>query len=135
MKSKNQTGLSNQSLQALELEIFGFQAKLLMSGDWILTFNTSNDQLFPELEHADDEVLKSIVLSEDRAAVEWKAIGIRIELTELLIRLAGVDLIKSMAARLAGSAKSEKKAAAVRLNGAKGGRPVMKKKDETKKLF
>ena len=73
------------------------------------------------LEAADDEQLACIEILGGGYGLRWDALDVDLSLPGLL---AGIFGTKTYLARRAGQARSAAKAAAARVNGAKGGRPL-----------
>lgn len=72
------------------------------------------------LEEATDDQLATVEILGNGYGIHWEALDMDISVPGLL---AGIFGTKTYMARLAGQSKSPAKAAASRVNGAKGGRP------------
>lgn len=78
--------------------------------------------MFPELQGRSPEELARVLPSSSGEAVEWEDLDVQIAVAGVLVQLLGPAMTRAFAQR-GGSATSERKAAAARANGARGGRP------------
>lgn len=78
--------------------------------------------LFPELAGEPAEQLAAVRPCFGGEALEWEALDVHIGVAGVLVRMLGPALPRAFAQK-GGSATSERKAAAARANGARGGRP------------
>jgi hypothetical protein len=95
-----------------------------------VTMELSNGYLFgfpvksvPSLKTATPETLRAVRLSPSGAALHWDALNVDLEVAGLVVASMGREAQLRAFAKAAGSVTSERKAAAARANGAKGGRP------------
>jgi hypothetical protein len=82
--------------------------------------------LFPELAGESPEELAKVYTTVSGDGIYWDDLDVGIEVSGILARILGDALLKSFASR-GGSSTSERKAAAARANGRKGGRPRKKR--------
>lgn len=80
----------------------------------------------PALEAASPAQLQAVRLSPSGAALHWDALDVDLEVPGLVVASMGREAQLRAFAKAAGSVTSEKKAAAARANGAKGGRPRLR---------
>jgi hypothetical protein len=80
-------------------------------------------ELIPELEGLSPAVLASVSVSPAGDAVSWRAADIDLYIPGLVERAFGERIFAASSGRRGGRRKSEAKAAAARMNGARGGRP------------
>lgn len=78
--------------------------------------------VLPGLDSASDEELAGVGVFDNGADIEWPALDVQMTVMAILQRTFGI-VTASESARRAGSVTSAAKAAAVRENGKKGGRP------------
>ncbi|HEX2080960.1 MAG TPA: DUF2442 domain-containing protein [Longimicrobium sp.] len=78
--------------------------------------------MYPELEGRSPAELERVMPSPSGEAVEWEDLDVQIAVAGVLVRMLGPAMLRAFAQR-GGSATSERKAAAARANGARGGRP------------
>lgn len=78
--------------------------------------------LLDELDGANAALLARVRPSPSGDALEWDELDVHISVAGILAHMLGPELVRAFARR-GGSATSEKKAAASRANGRKGGRP------------
>lgn len=79
-------------------------------------------ELFPELAGRSAAQLAAVQPCFGGEALEWEALDVHIGVAGVLVRMLGPALPRAFAQK-GGSATSERKAAAARANGARGGRP------------
>jgi hypothetical protein len=79
-------------------------------------------ELYPELEGRSPAQLARVLPSPSGEAVEWEDLDVQIAVAGVLVRMLGPAMMRAFAQR-GGAATSERKAAAARANGARGGRP------------
>jgi hypothetical protein len=77
----------------------------------------------PELATASASQLAAVQVMPGGRTLYWEALDVGVSVPELLLDSVGRRDKLSELARIAGSTKSRAKAAASRMNGAKGGRP------------
>lgn len=82
--------------------------------------------LFPELAGETPDELAKVYTTDSGDGIYWDDLDVGIEVSGILARILGDALLKSFASR-GGSSTSERKAAAARANGRKGGRPRKKR--------
>ena len=80
-------------------------------------------ELIPELEGWPLGVLASVTVSPAGDAASWRAADIDLYIPGLVERAFGERIFAASSGRRGGRRKSEAKAAAARMNGARGGRP------------
>jgi hypothetical protein len=97
--------------------------------DWSFTFNPRR---LPELANATEAELADVRLLGVGNTIEWTTLDGHRGVGSIITALLGESYIKSLAARISGSKTSERKAAAVRANGALGGRPKGSIKSQAK---
>ena len=78
--------------------------------------------LYPELSGRPPEQLAAVQPAFAGEALEWEALDLHIGVAGVLVRMLGPALPRAFAQK-GGSSTSERKAAAARANGARGGRP------------
>jgi hypothetical protein len=78
--------------------------------------------LYPELAGRSPEQLAAVQPAFSGEALEWEDLDVHIAVAGVLVRMLGPALPRAFAQK-GGSATSERKAAAARANGARGGRP------------
>ena len=78
--------------------------------------------LYPELAGRSVEQLESVQPAFSGEALEWEALDVHIGVAGVLVKMLGPAMPRAFAQR-GGSSTSERKAAAARANGARGGRP------------
>jgi hypothetical protein len=78
--------------------------------------------MYPELEGRSAAQLARVLPSPSGEAVEWEDLDVHIAVAGVLVRMLGPAMMRAFAQR-GGAATSERKAAAARANGARGGRP------------
>jgi hypothetical protein len=76
----------------------------------------------PALQNADALQLAAVVVSPSGRGLHWDAIDVDLDVPGLILEAIG-DGVRSQIARIAGASTSDRKAAAARANGARGGRP------------
>lgn len=79
-------------------------------------------EMYPELEGRSPAQLARVMPSPSGEAVEWEDLDVQVAVAGVLVRMLGPAMMRAFAQR-GGSATSERKAAAARANGARGGRP------------
>lgn len=79
-------------------------------------------QLYPELAGRSPEQLAAVQPAFGGEALEWEDIDVHIGVAGVLVRMLGPALPRAFAQR-GGASTSDRKAAAARANGARGGRP------------
>jgi hypothetical protein len=77
---------------------------------------------FEELAGRPAEDLRAVEPSPSGEGLEWEALDVHISVPGILAHMLGPELVRAFAAR-GGRSTSDKKAAAARANGRKGGRP------------
>lgn len=82
--------------------------------------------LFEELADLTPEELAQVEVDLSEEALSWEEFDIDISVPGILVRILGDSMLRAFASR-GGSSTSEKKAAAARANGRKGGRPRKKR--------
>lgn len=95
-----------------------------------VVMETSTGHLFgfpaagvPALRNASPDDLRKVELSPSGSGLHWETLDVDLDVPALIVSVLGQeDKIRELA-RSAGSVTSERKAAAARVNGAKGGRP------------
>jgi hypothetical protein len=93
-----------------------------------LTFRNGGSMMIPRrmiagLDHASDSVLRSVTISPAGDALSWRSADVDVFVPGLVERTFGTRLFAAATGRRGGRRRSKAKAAAARLNGAKGGRP------------
>jgi hypothetical protein len=78
------------------------------------------------LKGASSAALRRVVISPSGSGLHWEELDVDLDVASVIVGALGRDAQVRELARLAGSVSSERKAAAARLNGAKGGRPRAK---------
>jgi Protein of unknown function (DUF2442) len=78
--------------------------------------------MYPELQGCSPAQLERVMPSPSGEAVEWEDLDVQIAVAGVLVQMLGPAMMRAFAQR-GGSATSERKAAAARANGARGGRP------------
>ncbi len=91
----------------------------LLTG-WAFSFNP---QVLAELKNADETELADVRIIGAGFTLEWTKLDVHIGIGAIIVVLLGEGFLKSERARAMGKTTSERKAAAVRENGRKGGRP------------
>jgi hypothetical protein len=80
----------------------------------------------PALRNASPEALTHVELSPSGSGLHWEQLDVDLDIPALIVSVLGrKDKIRELA-RSAGSVTSERKAAAARVNGTRGGRPAIK---------
>lgn len=79
--------------------------------------------MIPGLEGASASTLKAIEISPAGDAVSWRSLDVDVYVPGLVERAFGNRLFAAATGRRGGRRRSKAKAAAARINGAKGGRP------------
>ncbi|PWT82035.1 MAG: DUF2442 domain-containing protein [Blastocatellia bacterium] len=80
-------------------------------------------RLIPGLDQATNSALESVSISPAGDALSWRSIDVDVYVPGLIERTFGSRLLAAASGRRGGRRKSKAKAAAARMNGAKGGRP------------
>ena len=80
-------------------------------------------RLVPGLERASRTTIASIVISPAGDALSWPALDVDVYVPGLIERAFGTRLLAASTGRRGGRRRSKAKAAAAKINGAKGGRP------------
>jgi hypothetical protein len=80
-------------------------------------------QMVPGLSRAPIAALQSVSISPAGDALAWRAVDVDVYVPGLIERTFGARLLAAASGRRGGRRKSKAKAAAARVNGAKGGRP------------
>jgi hypothetical protein len=81
----------------------------------------------PALRSASPDDLKKVELSPSGSGLHWETLDVDLDVPALVVSVLGqADKIRELA-RSAGSVTSERKAAAARVNGTKGGRPSVRR--------
>lgn len=83
-----------------------------------------------ELDGADGAILAEVEPVSGGEGLAWNALDVHISVPGILATMLGPELVRAFARR-GGSATSERKAAAARENGRKGGRPRKRARDGT----
>jgi hypothetical protein len=78
--------------------------------------------MLPELDGAPPEALERVEPISGGEGIGWEALDVQISVPGILAGMLGPELVRAFAAR-GGRSTSERKAAAARANGRKGGRP------------
>jgi len=78
--------------------------------------------MFPELAGRSAAQLAAVQPASSGEALEWEELDVHIAVAGVLVRMLGPAMLRAFAQR-GGSSTSERKAAAARTNGARGGRP------------
>ena len=78
--------------------------------------------LFPELQGRTADELSEVAASPSGEGLCWDALDVHIETAGVLVALLGPSMVRAFAS-VGGRATSERKAAAARANGTRGGRP------------
>lgn len=84
--------------------------------------------LFPELEGATPRELMYVEVSPSGEGLLWEHLDVHIETAGVLVAMLGPSMFRAFAS-VGGRATSERKAAAARENGRKGGRPRKQSRD------
>ncbi|MBW3655163.1 MAG: DUF2442 domain-containing protein, partial [Gemmatimonadetes bacterium] len=87
-----------------------------------IAFPTS---LYPELDRLTPEQLATMEIAPNGEALLWEEYDIGYEVAGIVVDILGDSMLRAFASR-GGSSTSERKAAAARANGRKGGRPRKK---------
>ena len=80
-------------------------------------------RMVPGLDRAATSVLQSVSISPAGDALSWRSVEVDVYVPGLIERTFGTRLLAAASGRRGGRRKSKAKAAAARMNGAKGGRP------------
>jgi hypothetical protein len=80
-------------------------------------------RMVPGLARARASVLESVIISPAGDALSWRSVDVDVYVPGLIEHTFGTRLLAAAAGRRGGRRKSKAKAAAARINGAKGGRP------------
>ena len=80
-------------------------------------------QMIPSLDHAPASALGSISISPAGDALAWRSLDVDVYVPGLVERAFGTRLFAAATGRRGGRRRSKTKAAAAKVNGAKGGRP------------
>jgi len=80
-------------------------------------------RMIPGLDHASTSALESVSISPAGDALSWRSVDIDAFVPGLIERTFGSRLLAAASGRRGGRRKSKARAAAARVNGAKGGRP------------
>lgn len=95
-----------------------------------IVMETSSGHLFgfptagvPALRNASPDDLRKVELSPSGSGLHWETLDVDLAVAALIVSVLGQEDKVRELARSAGSVTSERKAAAARSNGAKGGRP------------
>jgi Protein of unknown function (DUF2442) len=80
-------------------------------------------KIVPGLEHAAESKIESIVVSPAGDALSWPSLDVDVYIPGLVERAFGTRLFAASTGRRGGRRRSTAKAAAAKVNGAKGGRP------------
>jgi len=80
-------------------------------------------RIIPGLERASASKMESIVVSPAGDALSWPALDVDVYIPGLVERAFGARLFAAATGRRGGRKRSKAKAAAAKVNGAKGGRP------------
>jgi hypothetical protein len=78
--------------------------------------------MFPELQGRTPHELRALEISPSGDGLHWDDIDVHIETAGVLVEMLGASMYRAFAS-VGGKARTERKAAAARANGAKGGRP------------
>ena len=78
--------------------------------------------MFPELQGHTPGELRALEISPSGDGLHWDEIDVHIETAGVLVEMLGPSMFRAFAS-VGGKARTERKAAAARANGAKGGRP------------
>lgn len=78
--------------------------------------------LYPELEGRTPEELARVEVSPSGEGLHWDEIDVHLATASVLVTILGPSMFRAFAS-VGGKTRTERKAAAARLNGAKGGRP------------
>jgi hypothetical protein len=99
-----------------------------------VVLETSTGHLFgfptagvPALRSASPDDLKEVELSPSGSGLHWETLDVDLDVPALIASVLGKEDKMREFARSAGSVTSERKAAAARANGAKGGRPSIRR--------
>ena len=93
-----------------------------------LTFRSGGSMVIPRrmvpgLGRAPTSALQSVSVSPAGDALSWRSVDLDVYVPGLIERTFGTRLLAAASGRRGGRRKSKAKAAAARVNGAKGGRP------------
>lgn len=80
-------------------------------------------RMVPGLERAPTSALQSVSISPAGDALSWRSVDVDVYVPGLIERTFGTRLLAAASGHRGGRRKSKAKAAAARVNGAKGGRP------------
>jgi hypothetical protein len=78
--------------------------------------------MFPEFQDRTPQELARVEVSPSGEGLHWDEIDVHIETAGVLVALLGPSMFRAFAS-VGGKTRTERKAAAARANGAKGGRP------------
>jgi hypothetical protein len=78
--------------------------------------------LYPELEERTPQELARVQVSPSGEGLHWDEIDVHLATAGVLVTILGPSMFRAFAS-VGGKSRTERKAAAARLNGAKGGRP------------
>lgn len=78
--------------------------------------------LYPELQHRTPQELAGVEVSPSGEGLHWDEIDVQLATAGVLVSILGPAMFRAFAS-VGGKTRTERKAAAARLNGARGGRP------------
>ncbi|MGI9034663.1 MAG: DUF2442 domain-containing protein [Pyrinomonadaceae bacterium] len=110
--------------RALSVAYRGGKIYVQLTTGWAFSFNP---RILSELENASEAKLRDIRILGAGYTLEWTKLDAHIGVGAIIIALLGEGFLKTETARMLGKTTSERKSAAVRENGRKGGRPPKKK--------